>query len=158
MSAQVDRIGEALRARGWTLAVAESCTGGMIGARVTAVSGSSDYFVGGVIAYADATKVALLGVGEAEMAREGAVSDEVARQMAAGVRTRLDADIALSVTGVAGPRGGTLGKPVGTVHMGLATRDEVRAEHVCFDGGREEIREATCRWALDVLETRLRES
>ena len=111
MSAQVDRIGEALRARGWTLAVAESCTGGMIGARVTAVSGSSDYFVGGVIAYADATKVALLGVDEAEMAREGAVSDEVARQMAAGVRTRLDADIALSVTGVAGPRGGTPGKP-----------------------------------------------
>lgn len=152
---QIERMGEWLRGRGWTLAVAESCTGGMIGARITAVSGSSDYFVGGVIAYANAVKVDLLGVREDVLFREGAVSDVVACAMAAGVRARLSADVALSVTGVAGPTGGTPDKPVGTVYIGLATPSGVAAEHFCFEGKRDAIRAAACTAALNLLEAAL---
>ena len=109
-----------LAARGETLAVAESCTGGMLGARITRVAGASDVFVGGVISYADAVKTALLDVDAALLARDGAVSEPVARAMADGVRARLASDWALAITGIAGPGGERPGKPVGTIHVALA--------------------------------------
>lgn len=107
----------ACRARGLTLAVAESCTGGMVGARLTGVPGSSDVFLGGVVAYANRIKAEQLGVPESTLAEHGAVSAQTALAMARGVRARLGADVAVSVTGVAGPGGGSGGKPVGLVHF-----------------------------------------
>jgi nicotinamide-nucleotide amidase len=113
-------VGELLAARGATLALAESCTGGLIGALLTDVPGSSRYFRGGVVAYANELKRDLLGVPGADLEQCGAVSDVVARQMAEGARLRLAASIGLSVTGVAGPGGGTTEKPVGLVYVGVA--------------------------------------
>ena len=108
------RVGARLSASGKTVATAESCTGGLIAHRLTNVSGASDYVVGGVVAYSNAVKVALLGVREDFLASKGAVSEIVAREMAQGVRRRLDADFGVGVTGIAGPSGGTPEKPVGT--------------------------------------------
>lgn len=113
-------VGELLLQRGETLAVAESCTGGSIGSLLTAISGSSRYFLGGVIAYDNSVKIGLLDVNPHDLAREGAVSDIVAQQMALGVRAKLGATWGLSVTGIAGPGGGTETKPVGLVYIGLA--------------------------------------
>jgi nicotinamide-nucleotide amidase len=111
---------ERLRQRGETLAVAESCTGGGLGAALTAVPGASDVFFGGVIAYANAVKEGLLGVPPELLAEHGAVSEPVAIAMAEGVRRRIGSDWALSLTGIAGPGGGSAAKPVGLVHLGLA--------------------------------------
>ncbi|MCT7973287.1 competence/damage-inducible protein A [Laspinema olomoucense] len=113
-------VGELLLQRGETLAVAESCTGGSIGSLLTAISGSSRYFLGGVIAYDNAVKIGLLDVNSEDLAREGAVSDIVAQQMALGVRSKLGTTWGLSVTGIAGPGGGSQTKPVGLVYIGLA--------------------------------------
>ncbi|HEY7994909.1 MAG: competence/damage-inducible protein A [Candidatus Eremiobacterales bacterium] len=113
-------LGEALRARGWSIGVAESCTGGLIAAAIASVPGASDYFKGGVIAYADDVKSRLLGVDRAIIAKHGAVSEEVARAMAVGAREHLHATLAVSTTGVAGPGGGTPDKPVGLVFVALA--------------------------------------
>jgi len=117
------KLGAALSARGWTLAVAESCTGGLLGATITRVPGSSGYFLGGVIAYANALKVQLLDVDPDLLAREGAVSAAVAAAMAQGVRTLCHASLGLGVTGIAGPGGGTPEKSVGLVYIGLATAE-----------------------------------
>ena len=151
-----DLIGQLLAARGATLSTAESCTGGLIGERITAVPGSSAYYRGGIIAYADAVKVAQLGVSSDVIAREGAVSEAVAAAMAAGVRDRLGTDFGLAVTGIAGPTGGTEVKPVGLVYIALASPQgvEVRRQH--YPGDRETIREATCRSALALLHRALR--
>jgi len=113
-------LGEALRARGWSIAVAESCTGGLIAAAIASVPGASDYFKGGVIAYADDAKTRLLGVDPALIAKHGAVSEEVAKAMAIGAREHLHATLAVSTTGIAGPGGGTAEKPVGLVFVALA--------------------------------------
>jgi nicotinamide-nucleotide amidase len=128
------------RARGWKLAAAESCTGGLVGARVTSVPGSSDVFVGAVVAYADEVKARELGVDEAVLAANGAVSPEVAAAMAAGVRERLRAEVALSVTGVAGPGGGTPEKPVGLVYLHAETPEASEGIEFNFPGDRESIR------------------
>ena len=120
-------VGRMLVDQGLTLAVAESCTGGAISARLTAEAGASQFLLGGVVAYCNSVKTALLGVDPETLAREGAVSEDVARQMAAGVRERLGADIGLSTTGIAGPSGGTPDKPVGTVWLGYADADGARA-------------------------------
>ncbi|MDX2208189.1 MAG: competence/damage-inducible protein A [Gemmatimonadales bacterium] len=130
----------AARAAGRLIAVAESCTGGLLGGRITAIPGSSDYFVGGVIAYHDAVKTALLGVPAELIARHGAVSGEVAEAMVRGVAERTGADLALSITGIAGPDGGSETKPVGTVWFGLLDCNKVTAIHVGFPGTRPEIR------------------
>ena len=121
-------VGRLLRQRGLTLVTAESCTGGLLGHWLTDVPGSSDYYLGGIIAYANTAKVALLGVDAALLAQEGAVSEAVALQMAAGARERFAADLGLSTTGIAGPAGGTAVKPVGLVYIALAAEDFSRCE------------------------------
>lgn len=147
-----DAVGDMLRARGLTLAVAESCTGGLIGHRITDVPGSSAYFLGGVVAYADAAKTGLLGVRPETLSRHGAVSTEVAEEMAAGVRLRFGADLGLATTGIAGPGGGTPGKPVGTVCVALAWPGGTESRRYDLASrSREWIKMMTAQVALDRL-------
>jgi nicotinamide-nucleotide amidase len=141
----------ALEERGATLAVAESCTGGWLGARLTAVPGSSRVFLGGVTAYANEVKLHLLGVSADAIAEHGSVSEVVARQMADGVARALGAQAAIAVTGIAGPDGGTVEKPVGTVWTAVRWDDEVRAFARIFPGDREDVRRRAAQWALDDL-------
>lgn len=140
----------ACRRRGFRIAVAESCTGGMFGARLTAIPGSSDVFLGGIIAYENAVKRDLLDVSRADLEEHGAVSEEVAARMAKSVRERLGADIGIGITGVAGPGGGTATKPVGMVWVGLAG---VQTQTRCLRlfGTREEIRQRAVQAALDMV-------
>lgn len=133
-------VGNLLRAKQLTLATAESCTGGMISETITNTPGSSDYFLGGVVSYANSMKTSFLGVSSETLSSSGAVSRETAEQMATGIQSKSGSDIGLSVTGIAGPGGGTAQKPVGTVYIGLATKDKCRAHHFSFTGNREEIR------------------
>ena len=141
---------EQLRSAGLKLAIAESCTGGLLGERITNIPGSSDVFVGGVIAYHNDVKRDAIGVSEEVLLRYGAVSEEVATQMAAGVRTRLAADVAISITGVAGPGGGTPEKPVGLVWIALST-PETKARRFQLIGDRTEIRQRAAQAALEML-------
>ena len=128
------------RARGWKLATAESCTGGLVAARLTGVPGASDVFVGGIVSYANEVKEEELGVRREVLERHGAVSAETAEAMAEGVRSRLGADVAVSVTGVAGPGGGTPEKPVGRVHFHVAGPDGSLARTLDLPGEREQVR------------------
>ena len=128
------------RERGWRLATAESCTGGLVAARLTDVPGSSDVFAGGIVAYANDVKTGELAVPAALIASHGAVSAEVAAAMAAGVRARLGVDVGIAVTGVAGPDGGTEAKPVGLVQLHVSTPDDERGDGFSFPGDREMIR------------------
>lgn len=136
----VRELGETLQAMNWKMAVAESCTGGGLGAAVTDRAGSSAYFLGGVIAYDNRLKHSLLGVSEDALGRYGAVSLEVAERMASGCRRRLGADLAVSITGIAGPGGATPGKPVGLVFIGVATAAATRAQELHFTGDRADVR------------------
>jgi len=140
-----------LRAQGWTLGVAESCTGGMLGARITGVAGSSDVFMGGTIAYANRVKEAALGVPAETLASHGAVSEPVARAMAEGARARHGVDCALAITGIAGPGGGTAEKPVGTIWLAAATPQGTSAERIAVPGDRDEIRRRGAQAALYLL-------
>ena len=140
-----------LRAQGLTVATAESCTGGMVAARLTDVAGSSESFVGGVVAYADDVKRSELDVPEQLLAEHGAVSVEVAAAMAEGARRRLGADVAVAVTGVAGPDGGTPEKPVGRVHLHAAGPDGSLARTLDFSGEREQVRARATVTALHLL-------
>jgi nicotinamide-nucleotide amidase len=140
-----------LRHRGWTLAVAESCTGGMLGARLTAVPGASDVFLGGVVAYADAVKVEALGVSPGVIAENGSVSEAVAVAMAEGVARRLRVHAAIAITGVAGPGGGTDAKPVGTVWTAVLAGKAQRVVRRIFPGGRDDVRRRSAQAALDLL-------
>ncbi len=142
---------ERLRAAGLTLAVAESCTGGMIGERVTHVAGSSDVFLGGVIAYANELKTGLIGVNPETVAAHGSVSAAVVTEMVAGVALRTGADVAVAVTGVAGPGGGSDDKPIGTVWFGFSIRGAVDAIKVGFPGTRADIRGRASQFALHGL-------
>ena len=139
------------RAAGLTVATAESCTGGLVGAALTDVQGSSAAYVGGVVSYSNEANVTLLGVDPGLIAACGAVSDAVARAMAAGARDSLGADVAVSVTGIAGPDGGSADKPVGTVWFGVAGPDGVRAQLRRFAGDRATVRERATSTALDLL-------
>jgi len=145
-------IGEQLRRRGWKLATAESCTGGLVGHRITNIPGSSDYFLGGVIAYAYEAKVALLGVSWDTLKAYGAVSREVVLEMAHGARRALGADLSISVSGIAGPGGGLPLKPVGTTWTGLVAPDGAWARLFCFPGDREQIKAAAAEAALQMLQ------
>jgi nicotinamide-nucleotide amidase len=142
-------VGRLLRERGRTLAVAESCTGGLVAERITEVPGASDYFAGGVVAYANAAKTALLGVPEAMLAEHGAVSEPVARAMAEGARTRFGADFGIATTGISGPGGGSPDKPVGLVHVALAREGGAHADHFVFPLDRSRHRLLTAQIALD---------
>ena len=146
MTHLISKLFEALD--GKTLATAESCTGGMIGEQITAVSGSSRVYKGGIISYTNEIKTALLGVDTQLLEREGAVSAPVAEAMAVGARRALCADVAISVTGLAGPSGDDRGTPVGTVYIGYA--DESGTETVCFhfDGNRDSVRAQAALAAL----------
>jgi nicotinamide-nucleotide amidase len=146
---------DACRANGLRIAVAESCTGGMLGARLTAVPGSSDVVLGGVIAYANEVKERLLGVAAESIARAGAVSEEVARAMASGARQRLGADIGIGITGIAGPGGGTPEKPVGTVWTAVDVAGVVQARRSVYVGDREEIRQRAAQGALNMVRLEL---
>ena len=137
------------------LGTAESCTGGLIAGALTAIGGSSDVVEGGLVTYSNEAKTALLGVPADLFGQVGAVSDEVASAMAAGVLSRLDrVDLAVSVTGIAGPGGGTAAKPVGLVHFGLARRGSApETSHMIFPGDRSAIRRATVLRAFALLTT-----
>ncbi len=149
------RIGDRLKTLKLTLAVAESCTGGMLGARLTSVPGSTAYFRGGVIAYANEVKIRLLNVAADVLAEHGAVNEAVAQSMAEGVRIALNADVGIGITGVAGPDGGTPDKPVGRVCIGLADRQRSEARAYNFPGDRTAVRRAACQAALEQLADRL---
>jgi nicotinamide-nucleotide amidase len=136
---------------GKTVAVDESCTGGLIGGRLTSVPGSSTVFPGGVIAYSNAVKIRDLGVREDTLARFGAVSAETACEMAAGVRQRFGTDFGLAVTGIAGPDGGTEAKPIGLVWIAAASESSIASESFRMTSERDAIREASVQMALDLL-------
>lgn len=144
-------VGEALRRRGWKLAAAESCTGGLLAKRMTDVPGSSDYFLGGVVSYANEIKRDFLGVPQETIDQHGAVSEAVATAMLAGIRRVLHADCGVSITGVAGPGGGSPEKPVGTVWIGTATPEREKVKLLRLFGARDEIRERSVQAALKQL-------
>jgi len=159
VEAEVLALADALRRRGWHLASAESCTGGLIAAACTAVAGSSDWFECGYVSYSNAAKSAMLGVDTALIRDHGAVSEAVARAMARGALERAGVELGVAVTGIAGPGGATPGKPVGTVWLAVAQRSSaaeprVHAERLQLVGDRSAVREQTVRQAL----VRLREA
>ena len=145
------RLVTLLNARGLMCATAESCTGGGAGAAITSAPGSSSVFAGGVVSYANEVKRDVLGVPEAVLSEKGAVSSECAAAMAVGVRNLLRVDVAVSITGIAGPGGGSTVKPVGLVWFGVAVEDKVWTESAIFPGGREEVRAAAVAHALELI-------
>jgi PncC family amidohydrolase len=152
-----EKIGQLLVEQGLTLAVAESCTGGLIGHRITNVPGSSEYFMGGVVAYAYDAKERVLGVRHDTLYDYGAVSEETALEMARGVRRLLMTDVALAVTGIAGPGGGMPGKPVGLVYIALSTRDFEHCEQYIWPHDRAGNKATSADAALTLLLEYLKE-
>ncbi len=150
-AALLPAIARALTRHGHTLAVAESCTGGGLGARLTDQPGSSAFFLGGIVAYANEVKIRTLSVPASLLAEHGAVSEATARAMAQGARVALNADIGASITGIAGPDGGTADKPVGTVWIGLADAARQEARACLFSGDRKTVRAAAIQAALEQL-------
>ena len=152
-----EKIGHLLLERHYTLAVAESCTGGLVGHRLTNIAGSSAYYLGGVVAYAYDAKERLLDVNHNTLYDFGAVSEQTAREMARGVRRALGADVGVSVTGIAGPGGGLPGKPVGLTWVALSARDVEQAEQYLWTGDRlgnkEQSAEAVLKMVLAHLES-----
>lgn len=142
------RLADLLKARGQMMAVAESCTGGLVAAACTNLSGSSDWFERGFVTYSNAAKSELLGVDPQQIEAQGAVSEVVARAMAFGAVRHSQAQVGVAVTGVAGPTGGSAEKPVGTVWFGFSVDGLLHSEMRRFDGDREAVREATVRHAL----------
>jgi nicotinamide-nucleotide amidase len=143
------------RARGLTIGVAESCSGGLLGGRLTAIPGSSEVFLGGVIAYGNDVKQELLGVSDASLRESGAVSEAVVREMAAGARRATHASIGLGITGIAGPGGATPDKPVGTVWICADIEGQSEASQLRLWGDRDEVRQRSAQWTLDLLRRRL---
>jgi PncC family amidohydrolase len=150
------RLGDLLRDRNLNLATAESCTGGLVSHRITNISGSSDYFPGGMVVYSYPAKANLLGVSWDTLNTFGAVSEEVVREMARGSRKIFDADLGISVSGVAGPGGGTNEKPVGTTWLGLSATDGEWTRHFIWKGNRDQNKyassEAALQFVIDYLE------
>ena len=144
-------IGRLLMQRGLKLGLAESCTGGLVGHLITNVPGSSEYFMGGVISYAYEAKVSILGVSWDTLKNYGAVSHETILEMARGAKKLFDVDIAVSISGIAGPGGGSEGKPIGTTWVGLAANDGEWTREFHFDGDREENKASSADAALQML-------
>jgi nicotinamide-nucleotide amidase len=142
---------EKLATFGDTLAVAESCTGGLLGGRITAVPGASQVFSGGIVCYSDSVKSNMLRVSPDDLQRHGAVSDVVARQLATNVRAKFGSTYGLAITGIAGPGGGSEKKPVGLVYVAVATPEKTTVEEHRFRGEREHIREISVQRALTIL-------
>ena len=153
-----EQVAGLLRARGLLIATAESCTGGLVAGRLTDLAGSSDYVAGGVVAYSNELKERQLGVPAALLREHGAVSAEVAAAMARGARERLGVDLAVAVTGVAGPGGGTAEKPVGLVHLHASGADGELARQLDFPGDRAAIRARSAVVALHLVRTLLARS
>ena len=143
-----EELGSVLKAKGKTIATAESCTGGKIGDMITSVPGSSAYFLGGVVSYGNDAKVSLLGVDTGALKADGAVSEMVARQMADGARERFGADVGISTTGIAGPGGGSAEKPVGLVFVAVSTSDMSMCRRYVFTGARDDIKTRSANAAL----------
>jgi nicotinamide-nucleotide amidase len=148
-------VGHLLRESSWTIALAESCTGGLLTSRLTDVPGSSDYVERGVVCYSNRAKVELLGVSSSLIAEHGAVSEQVARAMAEGVRSRAGTNVGIGVTGVAGPGGGTPEKPVGTVAIAIVAGDDARVRTFQFIGDREQVKYQSAQAALNMLRLKL---
>jgi PncC family amidohydrolase len=146
------RVGDLLRAKGWTIGAAESCTGGLVLHRLTNIAGSSAYVLGGIVAYSNQIKQSLLHVHPGTLIAHGAVSEQTASKMASGAREALGVDIAVSITGIAGPGGGTAEKPVGLTYIGVAAPDGVLVvqRHV-WDGDREAVKNASAEAALQLV-------
>lgn len=159
----VKNIGAILQKKGQTLSVAESCTGGLVGLLLTSEPGSSEWFIGGIIAYADRIKTDLLGVPKEMIQKYGSVSNEVVAAMAGGIRSLTGTDYSLSVSGIAGPAGGTLEKPVGTVCMAVDSARSCTTAMKCFSDPlsnphtREVVRKASASYLLSMLYSKLRE-
>jgi PncC family amidohydrolase len=150
-------VGELVRSKGLTVSLAESCTGGLLGHRLTNVPGSSDYFIGGVIAYSYEAKERVLGVRHSTLYDHGAVSEQTALEMAQGARRLFGTDLALSVTGIAGPGGGMPDKPVGLVYIAISTRDQDMCHRFVWEDDREENKAHSAQAALGLLVDCLRE-
>lgn len=152
---ELQTLATALRARGWRIATAESCTGGLIAAACTSLAGSSDWFERGFVTYSNEAKTAMLGVPAALIHAQGAVSEEVARAMVQGALRHAPVQLAVAVTGIAGPGGAVPGKPVGTVWLAWGTADAVQAERLQLAGDRAAVRGATVAAALQRLRERV---
>jgi len=144
------QLGKLLKEKHLTISVAESCTGGLVMDKITNVSGSSEYFMGGVVTYSDELKMKILGVKEETLKRVGAVSEEVAQEMAKGVKNHTNTDIGVSTTGIAGPTGATPVKPVGLVYIGFCSSSEELVERHIFKGDRRLVKEQAAQAALDI--------
>lgn len=145
------RIDDLLLEKDLTISVCESCTGGMLGATITNIAGSSRYFLGGIIAYSDRVKKNVTGVSSGTLERYGAVSAQTAKEMAHAVKQRMKSDIGVAVTGVAGPGGGTAKKPVGLVYIAVAFREKMVVRRFLFAGGRQAVRRLSVQNALAVV-------
>ncbi len=151
MTSAFRRMSSALRSTGSTLSLAESCTGGLISAKITQSPGSSDYFLGCAVTYSNTSKARVLGVSQDILVKPGAVSEETAIEMAEGATKTFLSDYAASVTGIAGPGGGTHRKPVGTVCIGITDGRRSLAFTKCFEGTRDEVREQTAEAVFELL-------
>ena len=149
-------IGDRLREKGWTLSIAESCTGGLICDLITNVSGSSDYFEGGMVTYSNESKAKYLGVPLKDITKFGAVSPQVAKKMAQGVRRAFHTTFGLSTTGVAGPTGGTKRSPVGRVYIGISKGNKTWVRQLDLTGNRRKIKEEAVEKSLQFLEKIIR--
>ncbi len=152
MKERIDKLQRLLVERGLTLTTAESCTGGNIAHQITSISGSSNYFVGTIVAYSNSVKKNVLRVNLTDIDEHGAVSEEVAIQMALGVKELLHSDYSVSTTGIAGPTGGSVKKPVGTVWIGVSSKSNTFAKRFNFEGTRSEVIKKSTEKALQLLE------
>ncbi|SFG48584.1 nicotinamide-nucleotide amidase [Desulfotomaculum arcticum] len=146
-----DMVGKLLLAKGMTVTLAESCTGGLVMKRLSDIPGSSEYFLGGIVSYSNEIKIDLLGVAKEIIAEFGAVSEQTARSMASGIKKLTDSSIGVGITGIAGPGGGTPQKPVGLVYIALAAANQVRCEKFNFTGDRNRVRLEAADAALNMI-------
>ena len=144
-------VSQRLKQKNLTIAIAESCTGGLIAHTLTNISGSSDYFDRGIVSYSNRAKIELLGVSERMLKENGAVSEQAARVMAEGIRIKSNVDIGIATTGIAGPTGGTKEKPVGLVYIAISTSKNTEVKKFLFSGNRLQNKENTCNAALSML-------